>query len=109
MQDILRKLRSQDLPFNGGLSENEIRAFERRMGCTLPPEVRALYADHDGVEEHGDHRLFHLMPSEAAAEFNAMKEHNSIAFCGEDLFDVAGDDVVRTDGDRNDRAAVSRR
>jgi hypothetical protein len=95
VQDIIRKLRSQDLPFNDGLTESELRAFERRMGCKFPPEVRALYADHDGVDEHGDHRLFHLMPHESAVEFNAMKEQNSIAFCGEDLFDVAGDDSAR--------------
>jgi hypothetical protein len=95
MQDIIRKLRAQDWPFNDGLSDPEIRAFERRIGCRLPPEVRALYADHDGVEEHGDHRLFHLMPHESAVEFNAMKGPNSITFCGEDVFDVDGDDPAR--------------
>lgn len=95
MQDVIRKLRTHDWPFNDGLSVVEIRAFERRMGCELPPEVRALYADHDGVGEHGDHRLFHLMPHESAVEFNAMKEQNSLAFCGEDIFDVEGDDPAR--------------
>src|SRR5687768_18543139 len=95
MQEIIRKLRAQDWPFNGGLSDAEIRAFERRIGCKLPAEIRALYADHDGVEEHGDHRLFHPMPHESAVEFNAMKEQNSIAFCGEDIFDVQGDDAAR--------------
>lgn len=95
MEDIIRKLRAMDWPFNDGLSDADIRAFERRIGCKLPPELRALYSDHDGVEEHGDHRLFHLMPHESAVEFNAMKEQNSIAFCGEDIFDVEGDDPAR--------------
>lgn len=95
MNDIILKLRTQDWPFNDGLSDTEIRTFERRIGCRLPPDLRALYADHDGVEEHGDHRLFHLMPHESAIEFNAMKEENSIAFCGEDIFDVQGDDPAR--------------
>ncbi len=29
MQDIIRKLRAQDWPFNDGLSHAELRAFER--------------------------------------------------------------------------------
>ena len=104
MQDVIRKLRAQDWPFNDGLSDAEIRRFERRIGCKLPPGIRALYADHDGVEEHGDHRLFHLLPHESAVEFNAMKGQNSIAFCGQDAFDAAGDDparVFRTDFNSN--------
>jgi hypothetical protein len=95
MDDIIRRLRSQDLPFNDGLSEAEIRSFEKRIGCTLPAEVRMLYRDHDGVAEHGDHRLFHLMPHEEVIDFNAMKEQNAIDFCGKDIFDVEGEDPAR--------------
>ena len=104
MREIIHKLRSQDLPFNGGLSDSEIRAFERRMGCKLPPEIRDLYADHDGVGDQRSRGLFYLMPSEEAVDFNAMKEHNSVAFCGEDIFDVEGEDPARvfwTDGNSN--------
>jgi hypothetical protein len=82
VQEFLSVLRAQDWPFNDGLSKADIRGFEQQIGVPIPPELHELYLDHDGEQEHGDDRVFHLMPHEQVVEFyadveNAMPEHLS--------------------------------
>ena len=45
---------------NPGAGEAAIDAFERAIGRTLPPSVRALYRWHDGQADTSDHTVLGL-------------------------------------------------
>lgn len=69
MNDIIQRYRALPLGFMPGISTQEWSALETTLACHLPPDLAALYRDHNGTRRRpGDGVRFQLMPADEVKE-----------------------------------------